>query len=476
MRRDSSAAATLANHIDGEWTPSDSDRRLDVINPSTGERLAAMPVSSASDVDCAVTAALEAAPGWRACPLVERLRLLEAAAESIEASLRELAEIEASEMGRPVAIGAEWIGAGLAGFRASLALAREYPFEAEHGTTLVRRQPVGVVALVTPWNFPSNVILDGLGPLLAAGNTVVLKPSEKSPISAVRLIELIELPPGVLNLVLGDGSTGALLTAHEGIALTQFTGSVGAGRSIAQESGRQLRRVVLELGGKDAVIVDDGVDPVAVAKDVARGAFTNTGQICTSMERIYVHRNVADPFLAALVAEAANYPMTDPQGGGAGIGPLVDGGQRSLVESHLQDAVARGARVLVGGTAPPGPGFYFPATVLTEVTEEMLVMRDETFGPLAPVRVVADFDEALELAGGTDFGLAATVYTNDPAHVVAVGDLPAGIVWINRWQGEGNAVTFEPARQSGVSAIGHFASFDAATRATSVLRNPLEAG
>jgi acyl-CoA reductase-like NAD-dependent aldehyde dehydrogenase len=393
----------------------------------------------------------------------------------LEQHVEELATIESAEIGRPLDVGRMWINGVVAGFRRDLEVASSYPFSREtDATTIINRRPLGVAAVIAPWNFPTNIILGALAPLLAAGNTVVIKPSEKSPLSAARLAELIDLPPGVVNVVFGDGATGAALVAHPGIAIVHFTGSVRAGQAIATASGTHLRRLVLELGGKDPVIVDEGVDVAAVARDVATGAFMNTGQICTSMERIYVHRAVADEFVSELVAEATRYRHGDPSGPGAArIGPMIDEGQRDLVARQVADAVAGGATVHVGGVIPPGPGFYYPATVLSGVTDEMSVMTDETFGPLAPIQIVESFEEALDKAGRTSYGLAATVYTNDPAHIEAARDIPAGIIWINRWQGGGSHVIFEPAGASGLTAMGDIASFDAATRPVAILSNHL---
>lgn len=462
----------LQNYIDGAWVDSASPETISLVNPATEETIATLPAGSDRDVDDAVLAALRAAGSWAAAPLEERLAYLHKAAEAITAHVDELAELEATEMGRPASVGAQWIGGAAGALHNAITVARSYPFVREDDTnTIIERRPVGVVALITPWNASTNIIVSALGPLLATGNTVVLKPSEKSPLSAVRLIELLDLPRGVLNLALGDGRAGAPLSAHPAIGMTNFTGSVRAGEAIATASATHLRRAVLELGGKDPVIVDSGIDVQAAAKDVARGSFVNTGQICTSMERIYVHRDVADEFIEALVTEARSYDHGDPATTGARMGPLVDAGQRQTVISHVEDAVARGATVQVGGIVPEGTGFFYPATVLTGATDDMLIMQEETFGPVAPVQIVDSFDEAMIKAKSTEFGLAATVYSNDPDHIRAARDIPAGIIWINKWQSGGSGVTFEPTGKSGMAATGHLGSFDAATRPVAILVN-----
>ncbi|GAA3621153.1 aldehyde dehydrogenase family protein [Nonomuraea rosea] len=458
---------TLQNLIGGIWTDSRGDAFHEVINPATEEVVARCPSGSAEDVRLAVDAAAKAAPAWAALPVAERVDLIGRWADTIAAHAEELAEVECAEMGKPVALGSAFIGGAAMGLKGAAAEALDYPFEetiagTDGGGTTIVRSPVGVAAVIVPWNFPIPMTLGAIGPLLAAGNTVVIKPSERSPMSAVRLLELMDLPDGVVNLVLGDSRAGAPLVAAEGIGLVHFTGSIEAGRRVGAESGGLLHRAILELGGKDPVIVDAGVDPVATAAAVAFGAFANSGQICTSMERIYVHRDVADAFIDALVTAAAGYTTGDV------LGPLVDRRQRDIVVRHVTDAVERGATVRTGGVVPEGKGFFYPATVLTGVDESMLVMTEETFGPLAPVAVVASFEEGLERAAATRYGLAATVYTGDPEHVVAARRIPAGVVWVNQWQGGGPERLYEPAGDSGMGATGARAAYDAATRPTSV--------
>lgn len=385
----------------------------------------------------------------------------------------ELAQLQCREMGKPVALGRTFIETGVAALRGACAEARTYRFEVttqhEDGSeTRVLRHPLGVTAVITPWNFPVLNVLIAIGPLLAAGNTVVLKPSEHCPLSVTRLIELLTLPDGVLNLVQGDARAGGPLSGHTDVELVHFTGSVAAGKEVGAATGRALHRAVLELGGKDPVLVDAGVDPVETAHAVAFGSFVNSGQICTSMERIYVHRDIADEFVAALCEVAATYTTGDGHDEKTVLGPLVDQRQREIVHRHVTDAADRGATVHVGGTIPPGPGFFYPATVLTGVDDSMLVMREETFGPLAPVQVVSSWEEGLRHASRSSFGLAATVYTRDRNHAAAAASIPAAVTWINQWQGGGPGRIYEPTRDSGMGATGSHAAYDAATRPATV--------
>ncbi|MGW4957333.1 aldehyde dehydrogenase family protein [Nonomuraea sp. NPDC004186] len=468
---------TLQNLIGGIWEDSRGDAFHEVVNPATEEVVARCPSGSPQDVRLAVDAAVRAQPAWAALTVAERVERLSRWADTVAAHAGELAEIECREMGKPVALGRAFIGGAATGFKAAAAEALEYAFEEtvpapDGGSTTIVRAPLGATAVIVPWNFPVPMTLGALGPLLAAGNTVVLKPSERSPMSAVRLLELMDLPPGVVNLVLGDSRAGAPLVADERVGLVHFTGSVESGRKVGERTGALLRRSILELGGKDPVVVDAGVDPVATAAAVAFGAFANSGQICTSMERVYVHRDVAEPFIEALVEAAGTYALGDGHDAGTVLGPLVDQRQRDIVARHVADAVSRGATVRAGGVVPEGRGFFYPATVLTGVDESMLVMTEETFGPIAPVVVVSSFEEGLERASASRFGLAATVYTADPAHMAAARRIPAGVVWVNQWQGGGPERLYEPAGDSGMGATGSRAAYDAATRPTSIHTAP----
>lgn len=455
--------------------PADGEM-LSVINPATEETFARFRAASAHDVDRAVSAAVEAHPQWAALSVAERVARINAWSDAVAEHAAELAELECREMGKPVTTGRSFIDGAVAGLRAAAAQALSYPFTEtvtgpDGARTDIVRHPLGATAVITPWNFPVPMVLGALGPLLASGNTVVVKPSELAPVSVARVFELADsagMPPGVLNLVLGDGRAGAALAEHDDVQLVHFTGSVGAGRDVGAATGARLHRSVLELGGKDPVLVDAGVDPVATAQAVAFGAFVNTGQICTSMERIYVHEQIAEQFVVALIAAAQTFTLGDGMDPATVLGPLVNERQRDIVRQHVDDAVRKGATLRTGGVAPERSGYFFPATVLTDVDDTMLVMTEETFGPVAPVAVVQTFAEGLARAAESRFGLAATVYTDDPEHIAAATRLPAGVVWVNQWQGGGPERLYEPARDSGMGATGARASYDAATRPAAV--------
>ncbi|MDT9664861.1 acyl-CoA reductase-like NAD-dependent aldehyde dehydrogenase [Rhodococcus sp. OAS809] len=464
----------LHNVIDGKAAEPLDSTVFDVVNPFTEHVIARMPAGSAADADAVVKSARYAQEAWAAVDLEERLQYLSRTADVIDGHIRELAELESDEMGKPIPIAEQFVTSGISALRSSVEQARKYPFVAdvtafgEPDRTIVTRRPLGVVALIIPWNFSVTSILASIGPLLAAGNTVVIKPSEKAPLSAARLVELFDVPPGTVNLLHGDARAGRPLVEHEAVALVHFTGSVEAGRSVGVAAAKRLQRSILELGGNDPVIVDSDIDVVATAKAVAMSTFINSGQICTSSERIYVHRAIAKDFIDALVAETEAFAMID-EPTGYGLGPLVDNAQREIVHTHVLDAVAHGAKVLAGGQLPDRPGYFYPATVLTDATSDMRIMNEETFGPVAPITVVDSFEEAITLANGTGFGLACTVYSKSQENVALCARINAAIVWINEWQSGGVGMTCEPWGLSGVGATGGLASFDAATRPCSMI-------
>jgi acyl-CoA reductase-like NAD-dependent aldehyde dehydrogenase len=252
------------------------------------------------------------------------------------------------------------------------------------------------------------------------------------------------------------------------VSLVHFTGSVGAGKSVGAATGGNLTRAVLELGGKDPVVIDDDVDVQEVAAAVAFGAFVNSGQICTSMERIYVHENIAEEFTAALGAAAVAQVMGLPSDPSTVLGPMVDDVQRQIVHRQVTDALSKGAKAITGGALPEREGFFYPATVLVDVDDTMDVMREETFGPVAPIQTVSSFEEGVREASKTAFGLAATVYTKNPEHIELAYSIPAGILWINQWQGGDLGRHMEPASDSGMGAMGGHLAYDAATRPMAV--------
>ncbi|XRQ14910.1 aldehyde dehydrogenase family protein [Actinomadura welshii] len=422
----------------GDWSQGTGDRMFTVADPADGEPLGVVPACTAGDVDAAVAAARGAASGWAAVPAAERGAALHAAARAVEEDAAELAALVTAEMGKPS-------GDALGGVEAGIGTLRQYAeLGPLHGGRSLQggwdagdfmvREPRGTVAVITPWNDPVAIACGLIGAAVVTGNTVVHKPSERTPHTGAMLAELIagSLPAGVLNLVTGDGEVGEALAGHGGVDVVAHVGSTRAGRRIAELAARTGAGVLLENGGADPLVVDADVDPVWAAGQAATGCFANAGQICTSVERVYVHEAVAPAFLDALTDRARGMRMGPGADPGTELGPLVDERHRAQVHEQVEKAVAEGARLRTGGRVPAGPGSFYPATVLDGCTDGMAIMAEETFGPVAPVRTVASFEEGLEAARRSRYGLAATVLTRDAARAQAAWrTLKAGTVKVN---------------------------------------------
>ena len=437
----------VRQYVSGTWAPGASGRDLTVVNPADGTAVTRVPFSSGDDVGAAVRAARQAAPGWAGTAPAARGAALHAAAKAVEQAADELATMMNAEMGKPVDDARDSIAAGVGTLRQYAELGpvhRGRTLAGDDGAIdLMAYGPRGVVAVITPWNDPVAVACGLLGAALVTGNTVVHKPSERTPATGWRLVALLapHFPPGVLNLVNGDGTVGAELAASPVDVVAQV-GSTATGRSIAAACAHTGAKALLENGGSDALVVDAGVDPEWAAMQAATGAFANSGQICTAVERVYVHREVASPFLEALAAEADRWASR--------LGPMVDLRMRDSVDSQVRHALKEGARAVRGGAVPDGPGAFYPPTVLADCTDDMAVMREETFGPVAPVMAVESFDEALRRAADSPYGLTATVLTTSMSHAQqAWRTLPVGTVKINAVFGGAPGGAAQPRRGSG---------------------------
>ncbi len=406
--------------------------------------------------DTAVAGARAAFPAWRHTPAAERGAALKAAAAALRAATDELAEIHERDTGRPRDEAAEGVAAGAGTLEQYAELGPVHRGRSLLGawsaTDLMVPEPRGVVVALTPWNDPVAVACGLLGAALVTGNTVVHKPSERCPNVGRRLGELLApaFPDGVLRTVSGGPGIGARLAGHRDVDVVAHVGGTATGREIALATARTGAKALLENGGNDPLLVDGDVDPRWAAEQAALGAFANAGQICVSVERIYVHRAVAAEFLTALT-DAARRWVTDPQGADQHrLAPLVDRAHREKVHDHVRRAVAAGARVLTGGSVPDGPGSAYPATVLAECTHDMAVMTEETFGPVAPVMVVDDFAAGLAAAASGRYGLAASVLTADMAHAQeAARVLPVGTVKVNAVFGGAPGGAAQPRGASG---------------------------
>lgn len=409
-----------------------------------------------TSIDATIEAAREARSAWRGTPPGERAAALRRAAGSVRADAGRLGRLLTDTTGRLLgeAVSSAEVAADLLDEAAVTGLSGSGRALAGSGPALdvVRAEPRGVVGVLTPWNDPFPAAAGLLAAALVTGNTVVHKPSEKSSTPGAELARHLaaELPPGVLGVLEGDGATGAAIAADPRVDVVAHIGSTRTGRSIAAAVGARGGRAVLENGGKDAIVVDDGVDPAWAAGQIALGAFTNAGQLCTSVERVYLHAAVAEAVLAQLVLEAQRLRHGPPEHPSTTLARLVDADQLAVVEAHVKDALARDAVCLTGGERCEPDGLWFQPTVLTGCDPDMLVMQEETFGPVAPVQVVESFERGLALAGQGDYGLAATVLTPDLGHALrAAEELEVGTVKLNAVFGGAPGGSADPRRGSG---------------------------
>jgi succinate-semialdehyde dehydrogenase/glutarate-semialdehyde dehydrogenase len=409
-----------------------------------------------AEVDAALARADAARPGWRRTAPAERAGRLRAAAAAVRDGADELGDLLTAATGRLLgqARDSARVAADLldeAAVTGVLDAGRNLA-GAPGAIDVVRREPRGLVAVITPWNDPYPAAAGLLAAALVGGNTVVHKPSERCAAAGEALARLVaaHLPDGVLEVLTGDGAVGARIVADERVHVVAQVGSTATGRAIAAAVGRRGARALVENGGKDPVLVDAGVEPRWAAAQIAAGAFTNTGQLCTSVERVYLHADVADAVTAELVALARAMVVGDPHDAASELGPLVDEQQLAVVAAHVDAARAAGAQVLTGGARLDRPGCWYPPTVLTGCREEMAVMAEETFGPVAALRVVGSWEEGLALAGSGAYGLAATVLTPSTAHALeAAAELEVGTVKVNAVWGGAPGGSADPRRGSG---------------------------
>ncbi|MET3518628.1 NAD-dependent succinate-semialdehyde dehydrogenase [Mesorhizobium sp. M4B.F.Ca.ET.190.01.1.1] len=452
-------------YIDGVWTAGDASRTFDVLNPATGEVLASLPDMGAAETRDAITAAHAAQPAWAARPAKERAAILRKWHELMVANADELAAILTAEMGKPFAEArgeilyaaayVEWYAE-----EAKRIYGETIPAPSNDKRMMVIKQPVGVVGTITPWNFPAAMIARKVAPALAVGCTVVSKPAEQTPLSALALAVLAEqagVPAGVFNVIVGeDGpAIGKELCGNDKVRKISFTGSTEVGRILMRQCADQIKKVSLELGGNAPFIVFDDADLDAAVEGALASKYRNAGQTCVCANRLYVQSGVYDAFAARLAAKVAAMPVGDGFEAGVMVGPLIDDKGLAKVESHVEDAVSKGAKVLTGGKRIKGAGTFFSPTVLTGVTSGMQVAREETFGPVAPLFRFDTVEDVIAQANDTEFGLAAYFFAGDLKKVWRVAEaLEYGMVGINTGLISSEAAPFGGIKQSGLGREG----------------------
>ena len=438
--------------IGGKWVDAESGRTYPVFNPATEEEIAQVPLGGKADVDKAIDAARKAFPIWSRKSQAERSQIAMKIAAILRDNAKELGAIDTLDHGTPIktasatvagkAVNFEW-----AAYNARSLMGHTVP-QSPNELVYLQREPIGVTALITPWNFPLSMILVKLAPALTLGNTCIIKPPSIDSLAALKLAELLEkldLPAGTINVVTGPGGTvGGALASHRGVDMVSFTGSCETGKEIMAAASQTVKRLHLELGGKNPVIILDDADVDAAAGAMAARQFSNSGQICACPGRFYVHEKVYDEFLEKFVAVTKKLITGDPNDGKTDMGPLVSAEHRDRVEGYIKSGIDDGARIILGGkrpaTSPMNKGYYVVPAVLTNVTQQMKVAREEIFGPVAVfMEKFKSDDKVIEMANDSSFGLCAYVWTKDMARGMRfANEIAAGTVWLS------NALSLAP--------------------------------
>jgi acyl-CoA reductase-like NAD-dependent aldehyde dehydrogenase len=449
------------NYINGQWVDAHSGKTLGVENPYTEDIITHVPASGETDVNHAVDAAKNAFEIWRKMVAAERCELMNDMAKKSRDNAEELAKTVTAEMGKPFSEAMEEIETVADYLEYYSQLARDHvgrivaPVDSR-SMSLVRYEPFGAVGCIIPWNYPLSLMGWKLAPVLAAGNTIVMKPSEISSLSILHWIDIAggDMPAGVMNVITGYGKeAGEALVKHPDVPVITFTGSVVTGKRIARLAADNLKKVSLELGGKDPVIICDDADIDVAAKGTSWGGFLNAGQVCTSIERVYVFDTIADAFTEALVAEAKKVRLGNPMDEATDVGPMSSEMQFAKAQEKVDLAIKEGARVLTGGQRSEkfDKGYFYEPTVFDQVTSEMDIVTEEAFSPVIPIQRVGSIEEAIQLSNSTRYGLGCTIFTRDiEKALTAADDIKSGTFCINNPLMENIAAPFGGMKQSGI--------------------------
>ena len=429
--------------------------KLAVVDPATGDTFARVPDCSRAQLDSVVAAAQQAFGPWSTRPEAERRALVVAYIERVVADADTLASLITREQGKPLAKAKSEINSAVFFSRgyAAVELRPEMLRDTPQQRVEVRRRPLGVVGAITAWNYPVLLAMWKIVPAVLAGNTIVLKPSPHTPVATLRLGELAQeiFPPGVVNVVSGGNELGAWMTEHTGIRKIAFTGSGQTGKRIMASASGNLKRLTLELGGNDAGIVLDDVDAAKIAADLFWAKFSNCGQVCAALKRLYVHSSVYKAVCDELVKFAATVRIGPGTQEGVDIGPIQNKAQYDLVRAVVDEAVTHGATVLYQSSVPPGPGLFLPITILTEVTPQMRVVREEVFGPVLSITPFDDEEDALRQANDGEYGLGGSVWSADVERAAAIAArLDSGGAWVNQHPAMGPEIPFGGVKGSGI--------------------------
>ncbi len=439
--------------IDGKLVS--SNKTFDVDDPATGKPFTQCPDATREQLEEAVAAAKRAFPAWAAAPYAERKALLEKLGERIKENAGALAELVTLEVGKPLDKAKQEIAGAvywLKGF-ADIELPIEVLKDNEKQRVELRRKPLGVVGAILPWNYPVLTAVWKIAPALITGNTLVMKPSPYTPVATLKLAELAHglFPDGVVNIVSGGNELGAWMTTHPDIRKISFTGSAETGKKIMESASTNLKRLTLELGGNDAGLVLDDVEPKKIANDLFWSRFSNNGQVCVAMKRLFVPEKLADPIAEALIEVARKAKVGNGFEEGTEIGPVQNRMQYEKVKAIFDDAVAKGAKVLYQSEVPEGDGYFFPVTILADVKPGMRIVDEEAFGPLLPILTYSDLEEALERVNGTEYGLGGSVWSSDTGRAAEIAErFESGSAWVNQHPAMGPDIPFGGVKGSGI--------------------------